>query len=959
MQNLDQRFEQLKRRISGNKEYNFYQMVQGPDENTRQLRTGLSRSNNRILSQIHFSLRLTERLDGKYDDLLSSVFDYLEARLDEDGVLTNKVCAETESMMLEMSQDAKEYTIILAAHSHIDVNWLWDWPETVATTLDTFRTMLHLMEEYPQFCFSQSQGLLYKIVEDYDPEMKKEIEMRIREGRWEVTASAWVENDKNMPSTESQLRHIEYTHNYMESVWGVPRDSLNIDFSPDTFGHSACLPEIYRTGNVSYAYYCRGCKDPSEYENFIALHRWRAPSGAEVLAYREPYWYSASIYPVIAAGVFELERKCCGLKTSLYIYGVGDHGGGPSRRDIETGMEMQTWPVFPTVRFGTIGEFFQAAETVREKVPLLEGELNFKATGCYTTTGRIKMANRRTENALIDAEAWANICDTVLKRDTPTRIEKSWYDVLAMHFHDILPGCNVESSAEYAMGRFAEAQAAARIAHANATRLLSEAIDTSSIETDEYGPHPDGVAAGYAAGDNLPTCREASGMRCYAGVPNIDSGYGKTRIQIIFNPLPYERECVETLTIWDWIGLRQRLCVTDVQGNDIPFAIMETDTRIFWDHHATRVLVKVRVPAMGYTTVVIRERELDKYPTYFGTWGENFRGTGTTLSAIMRDKKRYILENENICATFDPYTGCLCSLVNKATGEEVVDVNRMAGLELSKAQYSADNAWELGNICERISVRNMVSRSSFKTSLREGCVFEYRVYNSIVKLTVTLDSGASMLKYHFHTVWEEAGTPDTVSALSFMLPLCRKPDHYRMDIPGGHLDRGPLTHDVPASSYAAAVYGNSAISVINDARYGYFCEDSSISLRLIHTSRYPNLLSEVSEQDVCFYIALCSSDPATLARTADVCNHPVNYVSASRHPGILPATGSFLQISGDNAVYTSLRKDDSGQLEMRYFSTSEDALPVSVQSQMMEICENSCCAAPLSIGKILIRKAND
>ena len=128
------------------------------------------------------------------------------------------------------------------------MNWMWSWHETVASTVATFQTMLKLMEEYPDFCFSQSQASVYQIIEEYAPELKESIQKRIQEGRWEVTASAWVETDKNMPSAESLLNHIRYTKKYLQESWGIDPQALNIDFSPDTFGHSANLPELDALG---------------------------------------------------------------------------------------------------------------------------------------------------------------------------------------------------------------------------------------------------------------------------------------------------------------------------------------------------------------------------------------------------------------------------------------------------------------------------------------------------------------------------------------------------------------------------------------------------------------------------------------------------------------------------------------------------------------------------------------
>ena len=57
-----------------------------------------------------------------------------------------------------------------------------------------------------------------------------------------------------MPNTESLLRHIAYSRKYLAEKWEIDPDSLEIDFSPDTFGHSANLPELDGFGGVNYYY---------------------------------------------------------------------------------------------------------------------------------------------------------------------------------------------------------------------------------------------------------------------------------------------------------------------------------------------------------------------------------------------------------------------------------------------------------------------------------------------------------------------------------------------------------------------------------------------------------------------------------------------------------------------------------------------------------------------------------
>ncbi|MBR4889159.1 MAG: alpha-mannosidase, partial [Clostridia bacterium] len=415
------RYAALKKKVAGNREKDQFEFTMGPTAAEVAHITPLTAANRRILAEIQFSLELSVRYEGKYDSEIDAALTLLENALASDECLTRSVCDEAEKLLLPRQPAAKEYTVLYAAHAHIDMNWMWGWQETVAVTLSTFRTMLNLMKEYPGFTYSQSQASVYKIVEEYDPDMMEEIKERIREGRWEVTANAWVETDKNMPDTESLIRHIALTRKYLQETWEIDPSDLKVDFSPDTFGHNAFVPEINTFGGVPYYYHCRGLQDD------LTLYRYRTPSGNEVLMYKEPYWYNSGVNPDNGTGVFEMERRCGGLKTALIVYGVGNHGGGPTRRDIETMLEMQQWPIFPTLKFGTIREYFEVAETVRDKVPVIDHELNAIFSGCYTTQSRIKLGNRRAEAGLLESETMNALAHYTLGVSVPTkRYEKAW-----------------------------------------------------------------------------------------------------------------------------------------------------------------------------------------------------------------------------------------------------------------------------------------------------------------------------------------------------------------------------------------------------------------------------------------------------------------------------------------------------------------------------------------------------
>ena len=570
------RLEALKRRVGGNREKNRYESTYGPGPEERLGITPPGKSERRVLSELNFALQLSAAENGRFDREAEAALTLLEKAMDRDGVLTNGACAEAEAALLPAAGAAKEYALIYCGHAHIDMNWEWGWNETVATTLATFRTVLDLMEEYPSFTFMQSQASCYKIAEEYDPALAERIKDKIAERRWEVTAGAWVETDKNMPDTESLLRHVRLTRDYLQRVWGVEPASLRIDFSPDTFGHSRHIPELDRFSGLKYCYHCRGLQDDR------VLYRYRAPSGKELLMYREPYWYNSGVNPDNGTGLIALSRICAGLKTGLIVYGVGDHGGGPTRRDIERVLEMSEWPVFPAIRFGRLDEFFALAEKeVGDRLETVEHELNAFAPGCYSTQSRIKRANRECERSLLDAERLCALGAIAVGADYPReKFEQAWEKVLFTHFHDILTGSCVRESREYALGLYQQALAVSQTAEAAALRKLAEAIDTSAFICPEE--LSDTTAEGAGAG------------RLRFGVPNPERGVGKTRVYAVFNPASVDREENAAVTVWDYAGDITRLEALDAEGKPLELALEEGMPIKYWDHRYTDARVRVK-----------------------------------------------------------------------------------------------------------------------------------------------------------------------------------------------------------------------------------------------------------------------------------------------------------------------------------------------------------------------------
>ncbi len=912
------RYEAVKRKVGGNREKLDFEWTFGATLEERANATSPNRAIVRTLSQLDFALKLSRANGGKFDAETDRALSILEAAMEKDGVLGYAACAEAENALLPLSPAAKEYEVTFASHAHIDMNWMWGWQETVAVTISTFRSILNLMREYPEFTFSQSQASVYKIIEDYAPDMMDEMKKRIAEGRWEVTASAWVETDKNMPDTESLIRHIEYTRNYLEQVWGVAREDIELDFSPDTFGHSRFVPEINTFGGVKYYYHCRGLQDD------LTLYRYKCPSGAELLMYKEPYWYNSGVTPDCGTGIFGLSERCAGLKAGLIVYGVGNHGGGPSRRDIERIIEMQGWPVFPAMKFGTVRGFFRKAESVREKLPVVDHELNAIFAGCYTTQSRIKRGNRKTELALLDAEKLGALDSMATGASSPARcLEKSWRNVLFTHFHDILTGSCVQESREHAMGLFAESIAHAQTIESAAATSLSENTDTSMFAADDdiRFTQSEGAGVGF-------------GLSNYAGVPNPERGAGKTRIYTVFNTASQPKKALVELTVWDYVGDLRRIEAVDSKMNPLPFQLLDKEPQRYWDHRYVRILVEAEVAALGYAALAIREKDVEDYPTFY-------------LSAERTEQPKgdVVLENEWIKAVVDGRTGEMISLVEKATGAE--QLSAPAGLCVVDTEQNGMSAWTIGRYLGMNPVTRATRIVPFKGTLRTGVETEHMMLNSTVKTTITLDASAKAVKYAFTVDWHEsAAKSTTLPVLVFRMPLANRGEDVMMDVPGGSVIRSARAMDLPALSYAAAL-GESNVTPIGhipflatDCKYGFRLDRGELISTLINTASGPDPYPERGIHAIELYAGVCKPCPMALRTAVESLLRPMFGIPTARHEGTLPPEGTLMVFESRRTVLSSLAQKEDGSFALRAFETvgKGDTVTVKLPRPVEKAC---------------------
>ncbi len=344
--------------------------------------------------------------------------------------------ARTNSTTGGAQSGAKSRVLHIVGYSHIDAAWLWPWRDGSNVVLTTMRSALDRMRETPDFRYSHSSASHYRWAERADPKMFAEIRERVREGRWEVVGGWPVEPDCNIPATESFARHCLYGKNYLQSALGV---DVQIGFNPDSFGHPAGLPTILRRAGYRYYVFMR----PEAHEMKLPLlFWWEGPDGSRVLTLRIRNGYSAPANRIPNAAENNFQP---GFDHAAFFLGVGNHGGSVTKEQIRQVLEMRADGSLPAeLRFSTVAEFFAAVERspALASLPVVRGELQHHARGCYSAHGEIKQTNRRAECWLVQSEA-ISLAATLGgdAHEYPAgEYESAWWKVLFNQFHDIMAG---------------------------------------------------------------------------------------------------------------------------------------------------------------------------------------------------------------------------------------------------------------------------------------------------------------------------------------------------------------------------------------------------------------------------------------------------------------------------------------------------------------------------------------
>ena len=438
----------------------------------------------------------------------------------------------------------------MICNAHIDPIWQWDWPEGVSATLSTFYSAAKLCDEF-DYIFCHNEVTVYKYVEEYAPELFAKIQELVKAGKWQIMGGWYLQPDCNMPAGESFVRQIREGQRYFKEKFGVvPTTAINFD----PFGHTVGLVQIVKKcGQDSYMFmrpYKHELKLPSE--QFI----WRGLDGSEIKGARSIGGYNTPLGS--SAKAIRDKANAQDFPVGAVLWGVGNHGGGPSHKDLAD-IERELLPDVQIEYIHSTPEKFFAAIAPKE---VFEGSLHISMPGCYTSMYRVKKLHAQLESELYMAEkiASAAYMSGALCEYPEKELQTAFEDLLNAEFHDVLPGSSVQCAED------------AGLRYLNHGMLEAERVKIKSYFALSAAQAP-------AAEGEYPV--------------------------VVFNPHPYEVcenvECEFMLADQNWSdNVLSRITVVDGEGNHVPYQVIKEESNLNLDWRK-RIVFEAKLKPMALT----------------------------------------------------------------------------------------------------------------------------------------------------------------------------------------------------------------------------------------------------------------------------------------------------------------------------------------------------------------------
>jgi len=811
-------------------------------------------------------------------------------------------------------------TFLLDGNAHIDAAWLWPWTETVDVVHRTFGTALQLMNEYPGYTYTQSAAAYNEWMAQKYPALNNEIKQRIKDGRWEIVGGMWVEPDLNMPDGESLVRQLLVGKRWYKQAYGV---DVRIGWNPDSFGYTWQLPQIYKKSGIDYFVTQKMTWNDTNKLPF-KLFWWESPDGSKVLAYFPHDYVNLDLSPVRLSDDLATARKLSpGMTEMMDLYGVGDHGGGPTRAILDEGFRWAApsaaaiganggEPVTPKYQFGTAQSFFSAVEKQiapesptwnyqsiphyeapaavagKVSIPTWDSELYLEYhRGVYTTQAMHKKNMRDSEEEVLNAEKWSSVAWALPGWQSisypGSELREDWKKVLFNQFHDLAAGSGIgviykDAQKDYDYVRLSTDEISER-----ALTRIAETISTS-------------------------------------GTGKASAG----RWLVVFNPLGWKRSGTVVAHIPGYDGFE----LDDPEtGSHRASAGLHALKGVGANNSYDYEVPVADVPAMGYKILRLTPGcNEDACHIMDDTTELNFDDLKLKNPPLR-------LDNGTIRISVDQSSGCITSVVEEKSGTESIAPGACGNqLQFFKDTPKQYDAWNIdpGTLDVPPAVIEKVdSINYFRGPDRTLTIQVTRHWqNSKFVQTITLDG--DQVDVDNDIDWHEKHV-----LLKAAFPLAVTSNFATYEIPYGAIER-PTTRnnswekaqfEVPAMRWADLSGAGSdgkvrGLSLLNQDKYGYDAVGNVLRLTLLRSPTWPDADADQGHHH--FHYALYPHagtwKDALTVRHGWEYDYPLQAVVTTAHAGSLPAEHSFASVSPENVVLTAVKKaEDANGLIFRVY----------------------------------------
>ncbi len=766
--------------------------------------------------------------------------------------------------------------IHLIGNAHLDPIWLWRWQEGCGEVLQTFRSAVERLKEYDEFVFTCSSASYYKWVEEIDPELFEQIVSLVKAGRWVPVNGWWVQPDCNMPSAESFARQALVSQLYYYEKFGkICRTGYNVD----SFGHNAMIPQML----VNAGMRCYVMMRPGMHENAEIpenLFWWESEDGSRVLTYRIHDSYGVCGKNHLNEQ-FDYHRKKADENGHgmMLFYGVGNHGGGPTKGDIEYINSLKAEGC-DDLKYSSPDEYFSAQCIDALDIPTWKDELQHHASGCYSATSMVKQLNRKAEFWLQSAEKWNTVaaCSTNLPAATE-KFGDAWREVCFNQFHDIFCGCSIMEAYDDVRDTMGFAMSIAAKEENKALLKIASEINTWL----------DGVS-------DASACNERHHCR------NLKF----PRPVVVFNPLAFEVE-TEVQTY------HPSKKVTDCDGNEVIFQNVRSSRSN--DSHLDTVFI-AKVPALGYAT--------------YWLWHEDspFVEESVPESAVKADG--LTMENEFIKVEFDGKSGGIKSLVTKCDGHEFAggEFCIPTVVDNTKPDTWAHNIFKFDTeICKmELKSIELIEKGPARALIRARHI----INGSYLAQDFILAAGCKYIRVKCRALWQEA-----LTILKMPVEISGNNPISTYEIPAGYIKRPCNGEEEPALTWGDVTAEGYGVSLISDSKYSYDCPDNTLRLTLLRNSIFADHFSDRRYADFNYcdeglhrfeyavYPHAGTAEESGIQRLASVFNVRPVTVPVGYRKGTEPLKKSFISINKENIALNAFKfcEDGSGDVIIRLSET--------------------------------------